>query len=271
MEFSKYLDFLDIPSHFNYMCSYCGSVLYNGRLTEDMCQMCEAYVMPTKEATANNPVLNEFTEIQMLINKQRQEEAIVRLGRVTIKPTDINYLYGCANIYGLLSDIAYNDLDYNSHGFMEANSANIYSSLDLTAKSKEMFYKALNAINSNQTVARTPEMQYLKFMIYIKLGLLADAEKTLSNMGITHMPLLRGYADMVYNVKLNTRKADAMTQFLIQKGSVNSAYYLGKRYIGRKQYKKAYQVLSRLIGKVRMPMAIFALYKLDRFMDETRL
>lgn len=180
MKYSNYLGILDKPGASNLgildksnastvICSYCGSYLNLSNSEEGFCHFCEAYIYLKEEGT-KNPEAEKFFTIQLLIDEKNFDDARKKLDAITAGNTNPNLLFAAGSIYKILSGMKYDDLDYNRKGFMEKNSNNIYSSLDLTSKSKEMFYKTIRLISDQTKNSPDADLLYLSFISYIKLG-----------------------------------------------------------------------------------------------------
>jgi|GEM_PF-5221342 hypothetical protein len=270
MDYSKYFSLLDRPGASPAICGYCGSYLNLGTLGEGFCHFCEAHIN-RREEKAKNPEIEKFSAIQLLIDEGNLDYAKKNLDAVTAESNNPNLLFGAGSVYKTLSGLKYGDLDYNRKGFMEENSANIYSSLDLTSKSKEMFYKAIRLISDQTKTSPDDDLLYLSFISYIKLGRLLDAERTLSSMKTQKTSLMSEYANMVFCVESNKKEGYAYTLELMTKENPNGIYYLAKYLLSQKKLSEAKLTLERLSAKVRMPDAVFLLHKIDRLLDEISL
>lgn len=268
MEYSGYLRLLSGKSHSMTRCQYCGSFVALGGRKEGFCQFCEGYV---HSRTHKSGDLSKLSQIQDLLDSNKTADARAGLDALTSQSSDPILLFGAAHIYGYLSSYKYHDLDYNRKGFMEENSANVYSSLDLTSKSKEMFYKSIRLINDQTKDATGSEPLYLNFVSYIKLKRLFDAGRSLVLLKSHGHDVAREYAEMVYAVESGRKEGKESAIGLIGRGNINAIYYLARCYVKEKKLKEAKSILEKMTGKVRMPDAVFLLHKIDRLLEETKL
>lgn len=270
MEYSKYLQLLEKPKTSTVVCSYCGSFMLLGNSKEGFCHFCEACIS-IMEDEINDPYLDKLSSIQLLIDGRDFDSAINHLDDLLKGEPNIYLLFGAANIYKTLSDIKYNDLDYNRKGFMEENSSNIYSSLDLTSKSKEMFYKTIRMVEGQIKTSPDENLLYLSFISYIKLKRLLDAEKVTERMKARKKSPGMEYVNMVFCIESGKKEGHQYAMELMSKGNPNAIYYLARSYMSDKKLKEARILLERLTSRVRMPDAIFLLHRIDRLLEETKL
>lgn len=269
MQDSRYLQFIEKPVISTSICDYCGSPLFLGKAKSALCGLCEGY-HSHKESGAINPNIGKLSQIQLLIDQSKVEEAKNSLDALILASNDLNLLFGAANIYKTLSDIKYYDRNYNRKGFMEENSTNVYQSLDLTSKSKEMFYKAIRMVADQTKNSPDDKLLYLSFISYMKLKRTIDAERILSSMKAKKSSE-KEYANMVYLVETGKEEGHQESIRLMEKGNTNAVYYLARYYVGKKRLKEAKEILDKLTAEVRMPDAVFLLRKINRQIEETRL
>jgi len=269
MQYSKDLESIQTPGPSSARCGCCGSAVFLGRSKEGFCSFCEAHYS-YDENSPINPSLEKLSGIQAMLEAGKVEDAEKGLDALVPGSSDIGLLFGAANIYKTLSDMKYYDLNYNGKGFMDENSGNIYHSLDLTSKYKEMFYKAISMIEAQTKGSPDDRLVYLGFMSYMQLKRTLDAERMLSLMKAKKNPE-RQYAEMVYKVELGREDGYREALELMRKGNPNAVYYLARYYAGKRRLKEAKAILEKLVSKIRMPDAVFLLHKVNRVIEETRL
>ena len=227
------------------VCSYCGrSTLAYGNTY--FCNFCELYngELPVGSELSINPELlsNMQSASQLLAQKQfsEAEKSIDQFASAAVNPM---VLYVAAVLYRYLSDAFYFNVNYNLNGFMELNSENREKSLQLTAKSKEYFFKAIHAIDSSPE-PKSDLLLFVRFMSLVKLGRLVEAKKALSDLS-SKQAQLYGYASMVYSVESNSRQALALVNKQLASGNVNAIYYLSKYLAANGKSDEAQQVLEQ--------------------------
>ena len=263
---SNYLGLLSDINDSGSKCGFCGSPALLAAKEDGICNFCEAYIS-NETPTKYKPALSE---IQRLIDLGKIEDAKAKTDAMVSGNMDPALLYGAACIYSFISDFKYYDLDYARKGFMEENSANIYYSLDMTAKSKEMYYKAISAINNAEGAKNSAQWLYLLSISNLSLRRYAEAFNYIIAMKEEPSPA-REYLRMVYSVQTKKKDAYQMATSLVSKGNLNAAYYLAKYYANNGKLKEARSILGKLNPKVRMPAAVFLLGKIDRLTKETEL
>lgn len=264
---NRYLKLLNKQTVSEFDCQFCGSSLALDNENEGICQFCEGYIFTKGYQYASSA--EKFADIHKMIQYGRVEEAKTALDTLTAKSTDYAFLYGAANIYKLISDLKYHDLNYSRQGFMEENSSNIYYSLDVVAKTKEMFYKVIALINGSQN--RSPGSDMLLFLSYMKLKRHVDAGKTLGSLAAAEQSLEKQYFEMMYSAETDAKDSYGRIRALVSKGNYNAIYYLAKYYAKKRNLDAAKRILDKLNPKIRMPMAIFLSQEVDRLIEETKL
>ncbi len=261
-------------------CSHCGAPVLSLRKKEAVCHFCEGYATTTREELLheNEVLYSGLFKVHDLIMAGATDEAQRALDAAipAIPDSEIAPLYGAANIYALLSDYKYYALDYNGKGFMEENSKNIYASLDLTARSKLLLYRALKKVQAADGSASDESLLYLEFISYIKLKRIADAKKTLYKFkDLKAAGFQYEYAQMVYAVIEEDANASKCLKLMLDKNVPSAFYYLAK-YIAKttkkaKERSEARSILTELMKKCYMPSAAFLLRKIEEAQEETKL
>ncbi len=264
MEYRHYIKYIETINAVM-RCAVCGSDVASAEGKEAFCHFCEAYVYPEdkmqQEATA------ALNEVQDRIKKAEIENAIGAAMKMQ-KSSKPDVLYALGVFYSFFSDYRYYSLDYNLGGFMEGNSKNIYESLDLIAKSKEMLFKAIKIAGKDAEV--DPNLAYVVFLSNIRLGRRVQAERALEMLEKTEKrSQIKDHARMIYAMATNDK--DALKYISSGIVELNSFYYLAVYLIRMKRYKESRRLLEALIKKCHMPMALYTLHRLDLFEQETAL
>lgn len=254
-------------------CEYCGgSALSLGK--ESICHVCEAHVRTTKEELEGKyPSLYEkLASIQDSFRKGLFNEAEKETASLVEKHGDLGVLYAAANLYKFFSDYKYYDLDYNRSGFMEENSENIYTSLDLVSTSKKLFYISLKLVIEQTESSFDEGLLYLQFIINIKLKRLVYAERVMKVIReLNKDDLITQYTNMVYSVESRSKRAPGYLNPLLSGGDVNSYYYLAKYLVYNRKVAEAKPILERILSICHMPPALYLLHNVNKLLEETRL
>ncbi len=267
MEYSGYLRLISRKRPALHRCASCASPVFIGSPAEGFCQFCESYVPHTKEGAGTS----KFAEIHSMLDAHKTEEARNSLDAITAHSSDPTLLFAAAHFYRIISDYRYYDLDYSRKGFMEENSSNIYASLEMTSKSKEMFYKSLKLASDLMKDSPSEQLLYMNFISYIRLRRVTDAGRVLFSMKPSRNDRILPYAHMLYWVEAEKPGARKEAIAMVEKGNVNAIYHLARCYAREKKLAEAKGILERLTMKVRMPDAVFLLHRIDRLLEETRL
>lgn len=257
------------PKH---KCWICGSPVALTFSNDGICNFCEAYI-PSDAYLSNKAYVKHATalsEIQKLIDLGNVDDAKAKTDALVSGSTDPVLLYGAANVYSFISDFKYYDMNYSREGFMEQNSANVYYALDMTSRSKDMLYKAIQMTIGAEGSLHDLQSLYLVSMSNLKLKNNVEAIKYISMM--QEDPYLpKEYSRMVYSVQTGNKEASGRISSLISKGNANAVYYLAKYYAGSRKLEEAKLILEKLNAKVRMPMSVFLLGKINRLLEEIEL
>ncbi len=267
MEYSGYLRLISRKRPVRLRCGSCASSVFIGNQAEGFCQLCESYV-PHTEKSAETAKL---AGIDALLDARELDKARLALDAAVSGSSDPSLLFGAAHLYRLISDYRYYDLDYSRPGFMEENSSNIYASLDMTSKSKEMFYKSLRLAGEMAKTSPSEKLSYMNFISYMRLKRTFEAGKALSSMKPSRNDRLLPYARMLYGIETERKDVRKEAIAMIGRGNVNAIYHLARCYVKEKRLTEAKRILEKLTLKVRMPDAVFLLHRIDRLLEETRL
>lgn len=255
-------------------CECCGAPALSSDMRETTCHFCEAYVSTSRLnlEQGNAELYKKLSAIQSKFGASPVSEVKSLVDSLVGKSADIRILYGAANIYRFLSDYSYLDLDYNRMGFMEENSANIYSSLDLISKAKELFYKVIKLSGDYMKTNLDKKILFLQFLSNMRLKRMFYARRSFDAIASLRAgDLIEEYSHMVYGVYSNSKDSDSLLDNLIKRGNINSFYYLARRLVNKKRYNEAVGILGELTKRVHMPMALLLVHNVKRFQDETRL
>ena len=270
MDCSKYLAALDLKADY-VECPYCGAMFPLGKNGSGFCSFCEGFYDESVEAGREDD-LAQMAGLHGFIKKSALSELENALASLQPKTLDPFTLFAKGSFYRYLSNYRYYDLDYNRQGFMEENSSNIYESLDLTAKYKEFFYKAIKVSKEKYSASPNEILQYMQFITNLKLKRRFQAGLALREMKTSAKNReLLDYSEMAYLAESADGNALEMIGRLSEAGNLNSLYYLGEYLVLKKLFKDAEHVLQALIDKVEMHEAAYLLHRVRTFIDETSL
>ncbi len=244
-------------------CGACGSKTFI-KNNDTHCNFCELIAMSKADASYN---LQAFKNISTLIDKEKIDDALLSLQEVSKNNLqDPTSAYICGILYEFISNYRYHGTNYSRLGFMEENSANIYSSLDMISKSKEHLFKALKLITKlNQ---KDDNMLYLEFMANIKLRRVSYAINLLKKTTEAKISTPSySYMYMVHSALLKIGDAETRSASMISTGELNAFYYLSISLAGKKNIDGAISILTELTNFSRMPMAFYLLKKLSNISD----
>ncbi len=252
-----------------FKCNVCGAETKSKSLKEAFCNLCESY--NKFESNAYPDLSGELFKLNndALIGKtDLLAEFANRIQKQAMQPKT---LYAIGNLYYLASSYEYSNLDYSAKGFMEENSSNMYSSLALTSKSKEFFFKALGVLNQLEG-DEGPELEglYLKFLINMRLKRLSYAKKDLGSMDkLDTGSSVTAYSNMAYCVSTNAQHALNYIDPFLNAGEPNAFYYLARHLAQKKSYDSAESLLKALTSSFRMPMAQYLLLDIQMRRSKT--
>ncbi len=237
-------------------CNNCGSkTLTNGSVS--ICNFCELAVMPNMDYNINAEV---FKSISTLIDKKMIAEALSSLNDLSKSISDPISVYVIGVFYEFISNYKYNDINYSRPGFMEENSSNIYSSLDMISKAKEQFFKTLSLIS--KSTSKGSDTIYLEFITNVKLKRSFNAKMSLEELN-SHKTgeTYNAYSNMIYAMISKNKNVELFINPVLKRGEVNVFYYISKYFAENKKIEDSILLLSELIAVARMPMAFYLLKK----------
>ncbi len=248
------------------ICNNCGSrTVSKNTLTH--CNFCEL------EINRTNPIdypLEKFKKIATLIDNEKINDAIASLDELSKGISDPTASYVLAIFYEFVSNYKYYKLNYYASGFMEENSLNIYSSLDMTSKSKEFFFRALKLIH--KTEQKDTANVFLEFMANMKLHRHFNAAKALEEIKKdTTMTNSFEYAQMLTGCFTKSKDSTLKIQKSIENSEINAFYYLSMTLAENKRISDAIKLLSMLTKKARIPMAFYLLIKIKNVNEAMEL
>ncbi len=282
MQYVKYSAYLKTASlgFSELSCPHCGAPVLSLRNKEAICHLCEGFVSTAHEELLqkNEALYSGLFKIHGLIAANSVEDALSLLETISasLPDGDIRPAYGAAVIYALISDYKYYSVNYNLPGFMEENSKNIYTSLDLISKSKKLLYKTIKSVDSAEDGEADESLLYLKFISYIKLKRMADARDALYGFrNLKSTGLQYEYAKMVYTVEAGASDAWGFLQPMLN-GSYPNAFAYFARYMAKnektaKARLEAKLILSELMKRCYMPQMQFFIRRIDAAEEETKI
>lgn len=231
-------------------CPHCGTKTLSASGRSAFCNFCEQYIeILAAEAQGDKRAEAAFAAVQAPMSAGKWDDALKNADQLLKNNSDPRQLYLLALFYLRLSSIKYHKTDYALRGFMEANADNIRSSLDLTMKWKECFFKAIKIVGDElgKNLQIDAELVFIKFMSEIKLQRLVDSFKTLRALQtLDKKGNLMSYALIVYNVEARTKEEEESLAKMLAKNEVNAFYYLAKHLAKQKRLEEANKILQKL-------------------------
>lgn len=246
-------------------CPHCGMQTCSSNQAYSFCNFCEQLVdvaksIPEHEKTSQAA----FVPVAELLLSKNWDGALAAADTLMKGNTDPEQLYLLGTFYSGISGIRYRKRDYELEGFMEANADMIRSSLDLTSKAKECFFKAIKCVVGAQADGASADtsLLFIKFMCEMRLRRLPDALTALdelrkSDTGNSFI----NYAYAVYGVETLAKDVDRVLANMLENNEPNSFYYLARYLAGHKKLGEASELLQVLVGIARMPLADELLYE----------
>lgn len=262
----KYLDLLRSAGYHTSTCHFCGAQTASVS-DEVFCTCCESRV--------NLGIASPYPDISASLSKLSGDalngntkglDAFLESRKQGELPPQI--MYGIGNLYMHASSYRYSMRNYSGQGFMEDNSVGIYESLALTSKSRESFFKALDALDKDATGGSGA--LYLRFMINMRLKRFFYAGKILENVDpIDENNAIWRYSKMIYAVITRSKNADAQVASALNTGEPNTFYYLSVHLMHKKRFEDAEALLSELFYKTGMPSAKYLLGNIKELQGRT--
>jgi endogenous inhibitor of DNA gyrase (YacG/DUF329 family) len=256
---AKYAKALDKYARKSVECPHCGMQTAVSDNAYSFCNFCEQRIdlgksIPEHEKKARDA----FAPVASGFKANDTDAALAAADRLLKGNTDPEQLYLLGLFYSAASWAKYNDRDYALRGFMEPNAARIRSGLELSAKAKECFYKAIKLAGDAQAdnAAADGQLLFIRFMGCMRLRRKADAMRALQELRrADRQNALIGYAYAVYAVETGARNADKALIDMLEGGEPNSFYYLARYLALRKRLKEAAALLERLESVASLPAA----------------
>jgi hypothetical protein len=253
LDWKKYMAMLASGKPVAQMCTHCGATTFSFSGNPSFCNFCEQYVEVNAATEAQTP----FASVRSGIDSNDVDSALKSAEQLMKGNKDPEQLYLLGVFYLNLSTEMFQNRNYNLKGFMEANANNIRSSLDLTMRWKECFFKVIKIVDSElqANMQIDPALVLLKFMCEIRLKRLVDASIALKELQtLDKRGFLSEYALLVYSVEKGAKEAETSLQKALGAKEVNAFYYLAKYLAKHNKLNEAEQVLLKLgqIGRVSM-------------------
>jgi len=253
LDWKKYMALLASSNPVAQRCTHCGATTFSFSGRPSFCNFCEQYV----EANAATEAQTPFASVRSSIDSNDTDSALKSAEQLMKGNKDPEQLYLLGVFYLNLSTAMFQNRNYNLKGFMEANASNIRSSLDLTMRWKECFFKVIRIVDSElqANMQIDPALVLLKFMCEIRLKRLVDASIALKELQtLDKRGFLSEYALLVYSVEKGAKEAETSLQKALGAKEVNAFYYLAKYLAKNNKLNEAEQVLLKLgqIGRVSM-------------------
>jgi uncharacterized Zn finger protein (UPF0148 family) len=261
LDWKKYMAMLASGKPVAQMCTHCGATTFSFSGNPSFCNFCEQYVEVNAATEAQTP----FAAVRTSIDSNDVDSALKSAEQLMKGNKDPEQLYLLGVFYLNLSTAMFQNRNYNLKGFMEANANNIRSSLDLTMRWKECFFKVIKIVDSElqANLQIDPALVLLKFMCEIRLRRLVDASIALRELQtLDKRSFLSEYALLVYGVEKGTREAEASLQKALGAKEVNAFFYLAKYLAKHNKLSEAEQVLLKLGQIARVSMSDELLYRI---------
>lgn len=253
-------------------CPHCGSQTISAGGKSTFCNFCEQHTdvfsAGDKDAQA------AFAPVVSSMAANSLDEARKNADRLLKNNSAPRQLYLLSQFYLYFSNLKYYQRDYALQGFMEANADNISSSLDLTSRWKECYFKAIKIVEGELTknMQVEPELVFIKFMSEMKLQKLVDAANTLVNLErLDKRGLLIEYATMVYNAEKRTQKSEPNLSKMLANKEINSFYYLAKYLAKRKKLEESEKILQKLSESTKIFVAEELLNKVRATLEASKM
>jgi uncharacterized Zn finger protein (UPF0148 family) len=270
LDYRKYIEKIKRSSLAEVTCPHCGSgtITIAGQYT--FCNFCEQHTGVT-ESEFHKQVETEmaFAEARSQILAGRTADAEKKVADLLKATSDPKVIYLSGVFYLYLSNLKYGTRNYELPGFMEENAENVSAAMDFTSKWKGCFYNTMKIMNAELFNAVMLDTSFLliKFLSEVNLGKMAYAEKTLKSMRAPNAEdPVSEYANMVYAVDSNGKDAEIRLERLLDKGEINSFYYLAKYFAKQHLLDDADAVLKWLNGFAN----IFMAQELQRKIESSR-
>ena len=241
-------------------CPHCSASMLSASGRASFCNFCEQYV-DVSATEAQTP----FVAVRSQIDANDWDAALKSAEQMMKGNADPEQLYVLGVFYLNLSTIRFQSRDYNLMGFMEANANSIRSSLDLTMRWKECFFKVIKLVGDElkASIQADPALVFIKFMSEIRLQRFVDAAITLRTLqSLDKRGVLSEYALLVYSAEKNTKQAEASISVMLAKGEINAYYYLAKYLAKHNKRDEAIAILQRLSQYARVSMSQQLLYRI---------
>ena len=253
----KYLELLTDAKLLVQTCPRCGSDTHFISGGDFFCNLCEQRNDPTNQEPVNETARTSFAAVLTPMGKGDLDGALKSAEQMLKNNLDPTQLYLLGVFYRYLSDTRYYQKDYNIKGFMEANADNTRTSLDLTARWKECFYKATRIVDSeiNKNLQVDADLILMKFLAEIRLRRFVDAANSLRRLqNMDKHGLIADYALLVYSVEKPTKQAEASVAKSIARNNLNAYYYLAKHLAREKKLQEAADLLDKLNRITEIPL-----------------
>jgi tetratricopeptide (TPR) repeat protein len=245
----KYLQLLSAVKFLIQTCPHCGSETNFISGGDFFCNFCEQHNDPALLQNVDRTAQVAFVPVLSQMNTGNLDEALKNAERLMKNNADAKQLYLLGLFYRNVSGIRYYQKDYALKGFMEANAASSASSLGLTSRWKECFFKAIGIIDGeiSKNLQIEIDLVFIKFISEVRLRRFVDAANTLRRLqNMDRHGIVADYALLVYSVEKNTGQAEASIAKAAARNNVNAYYYLAEYLARQKKLEEAGGILEKL-------------------------
>ncbi len=256
-------------------CPHCGTNTYSAGRKISFCNFCELPVdFSNPDAQYSQASQTLFAPLLEQANEGNLDAAIKGAEQLVKGNKDSQLLYLLGVLYRNISTARFQGKDYNQMGFMEPNAKNIRSSLDLTMRWKECFFKAIKVVDGEMqtSVQIDPELVFTRFMCEIRLQDYVNAATTLRSVQtLDKKTAMAEYALLVYSAEKNTKQAEPSLLKALESGELNAYYYLARYLAKRGKLREAEMVLRSLERIARVSMSQELVYRIRLTEDASKL
>ncbi len=272
---AKYARSLDRYAAQSTVCPHCGMQSAVSKAAYSFCNFCEQRIDLARRVPEHEKVASTaFMPVASQLSAGRLDAAVAAAERLLKGNTDPEQLYLLGVFYSSASWTRYTTRDYDLRGFMEANATSIRNALDLTARAKECFYKAIKRVGDAQAdnAAADAQLLFIKFMSCVRLHRKTDALSAFEGLKkLDKQNEFIGYAYAVYAVEAETKDADKALAGLLMGMEPNSFYYLARYLAKQKKLSEASDLLRRLGRIASIPLADELAYKMKQALEAAEM
>ncbi len=238
------------------MCEYCGAETPSIG-DSCFCSNCESIVTSDRAALAmkDHVLADSLDRINKSFASFDFEGAVGTYESLLKERKEPQLMYAAAIAYLRYSNHEISEIGYMNTGFMEANTAHRDRAALLASTAKKWLAKSVSTANSEIAAgARSPAMQYAKFLSHMKMQNMRAASEALKELKGMGNEYIYRYAAMVLDSGVqefgNLLKD---SEALMARGmfSVNAFYYAALALFKKNRPKDARELLASLNGVIK--------------------